>query len=236
MSGAPDFIEVIDGALDAPLCRELIATFEASPHRKPGRTGGGVDPTKKISSDLYLSDHAEYRALIQRVSAATSTQLLAYFKRYHFALIAPLALTVRNPATGQATALTDENWKDIGEPKAAEYMQTLYRLGSIQAQKYERGIGNYQYWHCEVYPQAPHNEPLHRTLLYMYYLNDVEEGGETDFHYQQRSIQPKAGRMVIAPAYFTHTHRGRTPISGDKYILTSWVLLQRAETLYGPPR
>jgi hypothetical protein len=115
-------------------------------------------------------------------------------------------------------------------------MQSLYRLGALQAQKYDKGVGNYAYWHCEVFPQAPHNEALHRTLLYMYYLNDVAEGGETDFFYQQRSIQPRAGRMVIAPAYFTHTHRGRVPVSNDKYILTSWVLLQRAETLYGTPR
>lgn len=232
----PDFIEVIDGALDAALCRELIDTFETSPHRRPGRTGGGVDTSKKISTDLPMSDHPQYRELIHRISAATSRHLVDYFRRHHFALIAPLALTVRNPANGQPTPLTDDNWPQLGEPKAAEFMQTLYRLGALQAQKYDKGVGNYAYWHCEVYPQAPHNEALHRTLLYMYYLNDVAEGGETDFFYQQRSIQPKAGRMVIAPAYFTHTHRGRVPVSNDKYILTSWVLLQRAETLYGPPR
>lgn len=234
MTAVPDFIEVIDGALDAALCRDLVATFERSPHRRPGRTGGGVDTSKKISTDLPMSDHAEYRDLIHRVSAATSRHLIDYFRRYHFALIAPLALTVRHPVTGQPVPLTNDNWPQFGQAQAADYMQTLYRLGPLQAQKYDAGVGNYAYWHCEVYPQAPHNEPLHRTLLYMYYLNDVDEGGQTDFHYQNRSIQPKAGRMVIAPAYFTHTHRGRVPVSGDKYILTSWVLFQRAETLYGP--
>lgn len=236
MPEVPDFIEVIDGALDAALCQEVIDTFKRSPHRRPGRTGGGVDTTKKVSTDLPMSDHPQYRDLIGRISAATSRHLVDYFRRYHFALIAPLALTVRHPTTGQPTALTDENWPQLGAPQAAEFMQTLYRLGALQAQKYDRGLGNYNYWHCEVFPQGPHNEPLHRTLLYMYYLNDVADGGETDFHYQQRSIRPKAGRMVIAPAYFTHTHRGRVPVSGDKYILTSWVLLQRAETLYGAPK
>ena len=67
----------------------------------------------------------------------------------------------------------------------------------IQAQKYDAGTGNYNYWHCEVFPMAPHNEQLHRTLLFMFYLNDVTEGGETDFYYQGKSIQPKTGRMVI---------------------------------------
>jgi hypothetical protein len=94
-------------------------------------------------------------------------------------------------------------------------------------------IGNYGYWHSEVYPQLSHNEALHRTLLFMFYLNDVSEGGQTEFYYQNKSIRPKAGRMVIAPAYFTHTHRGCVPLSGDKYILTSWVLFNRAEQLYG---
>ncbi len=66
----------------------------------------------------------------------------------------------------------------------------------------------------------------------MFYLNDVAEGGETEFFHQQRSLKPRAGTMVIAPAGFTHTHRGCVPRSGDKYILTSWILFQRAEQLY----
>ena len=49
--------------------------------------------------------------------------------------------------------------------------------------------------------------------------------------------EAKTGDMVIAPAYFTHTHRGCVPKSNDKYILTSWVLFNRAEQIYGqPPR
>jgi hypothetical protein len=67
----------------------------------------------------------------------------------------------------------------------------------------------------------------------MFYLNDVEDGGETEL-YQNTMVKPKAGRMVIAPAYFTHTHRGNIPVSNDKYILTSWVLFNSAERIYTP--
>ncbi|MCC6757120.1 MAG: 2OG-Fe(II) oxygenase, partial [Arenimonas sp.] len=42
-----------------------------------------------------------------------------------------------------------------------------------------------------------------------------------------------AGSFLIAPAGFTHTHRGNRPTGGAKYIGTSWILFQRAETLYG---
>lgn len=224
-----DFIEVIDDALSARLCAELIDAFERSPHRRPGRTGGGVDVEKKRSTDLDLSGHAEYGALVQQVAAAVSVQAAAYFRKYHFALIAPLALQVRDAASGQPVALTHDNFETHGATRVNELMQALYRIGPVQAQRYEAGRGHYAYWHCEVFPQAPHNEPLHRTLLWMVYLNEVLAGGQTEFFYQQRAIQPRVGRMVIAPAYFTHTHRGCPPVSGDKYILTSWILLQRAE-------
>jgi hypothetical protein len=60
-------------------------------------------------------------------------------------------------------------------------------------------------------------------------------GGETEFFYQDCSIKPTRGTMVIAPAGFTHTHRGLVPRSNDKYILTSWVLFNRAEKLYQNP-
>ena len=226
-----DFIEVIDGALTPLLCTQLTDAFDRSPHLRPGRAGGGLDTAKKLSTDLDLSRHDEYQALVRQVSAAVATSLAAYFRKYHFALIAPLALTVTDPVTGAPTALTHDNFQTHGAPRIADLMHAIYRIGPVQAQRYDAGVGHYAYWHCEVFPQAPHNEALHRSLLWMVYLNDVVEGGQTEFFYQQRSIQPRAGRMVIAPAYFTHTHRGCPPVSGDKYILTSWILLQRAEQL-----
>jgi len=228
-----DFIEVYDDALSAQFCQRMITVFDNSPHLTQGKAGGRVDTTKKLSTDLYLNEHRDYAALLQEITQVTTRYVAKYMEKYRFALIAPLALTLQHPQTGKPVALTHENFDEIAQGKTEDLMKSLYRLGKIQAQKYEKGSGNYNYWHCEVYPMAPHNEQLHRSMLFMFYLNDVLDGGHTEFFYQNRAIAPKAGRMVIAPAYFTHTHRGCVPVSNDKYILTSWVLLQRAEQLYG---
>ncbi len=228
-----DFIEVYDNALSPDFCNAFMQTFDNSPHLQAGRTGGGVDTSKKLSSDLYLNQHAEYQEQLKLIQETTFRYALQYFKKYHFALIAPLALQVRHPKTGEAVALTHENFDEVAAGNEAAYMQLLYRLGPIQAQKYEQGKGNYNYWHCEVFPEKNSVEALHRTLLFMFYLNDVEEGGSTDFYYQQRSIKPQQGRMVIAPGYFTHTHRGSTPVSNDKYILTSWILMNPGARIFG---
>ncbi|WP_258240968.1 2OG-Fe(II) oxygenase [Pseudidiomarina homiensis] len=228
-----DFIEVYDNALSPDFCEAFMQTFDASPHLQQGRTGGGVDVSKKLSSDLYLNQHADYQEQLSVIQQATFDYAVEYFKKYRFALIAPLALQVRHPKTGEAVSLTHENFDEVAAGNEAAYMQLLYRLGPIQAQRYAQGKGNYNYWHCEVFPEKNSVEALHRTLLFMFYLNDVEEGGSTDFYYQQRSIQPRQGRMVIAPGYFTHTHRGSTPISGDKYILTSWILMNPGAQIFG---
>ncbi|HET8816422.1 MAG TPA: 2OG-Fe(II) oxygenase [Pseudidiomarina sp.] len=230
---AVDFIEVYDDALSAEFCREFIQRFDASPHRIAGRTGGGVDTSKKVSEDLYLNQHPDYQDALAVIQTATRKLAVEYVTKYRFALIAPVALQIKHPETGEPTALTHENFDDIAAGNEEAYMQLLYRMGPIQAQKYPRGKGNYNYWHCEVYPEKNSVEALHRSLLFMFYLNDVEHGGTTDFYYQNRSIQPKTGRMVIAPGYFTHTHRGTVPESDDKYILTSWILMNSGQQLFG---
>ena len=61
-----------------------------------------------------------------------------------------------------------------------------------------------------------------RTMAWMVYLNDVEEGGETEFLYQKKKFKPQKGDVLIWPGGFTHLHRGNPPISGDKYIATGW--------------
>ena len=62
-----------------------------------------------------------------------------------------------------------------------------------------------------------------RHVTWMIHLNDVEEGGETEFLYQRKRFKPVRNRAVIWPGSYTHLHRGNPPLSGTKYILTGWM-------------
>ena len=88
----------------------------------------------------------------------------------------------------------------------------------FKVQKTEIGQG-YHTWHSEI----DNREVCTRILAWTLYLNDVEEGGETEFLYYPKRIKPKAGTFVLWPAGFTHTHRGNPPLSNTKYIVTGWI-------------
>lgn len=227
-----DFIRVVDNAISDKLCDRIIDIIDNSPHLKRGQTGGGVDTTKKDSMDVSIQRNEEFKPIFQDVNKASSEHLVAYFRDYFFALIGPVALTLKHPKTSLPVALTADNFDSIGLPKLPDLVNYLFRLGEINAQKYTKNQGGYPYWHSEIYPQQASTEALHRNLLFMFYLNDVEQGGETEFFYQNRKLKPKKGTMVIAPAGFTHTHRGNKPISNDKYILTSWVLFNPSKLIF----
>ena len=55
------------------------------------------------------------------------------------------------------------------------------------------------------------------------FLNTVEEGGETEFLYQNKRLPPVQGTLALYPAGYTHTHRGNPPLKGNKYIMTTWL-------------
>ena len=93
-------------------------------------------------------------------------------------------------------------------------------IRSIRAQKTPVG-GGFHEWHFET----DTHEVSSRIITWMIFLNDVEEGGETEFLYYPKRVKPKAGRLLIWPAGFTHAHRGNPPISNTKYILTGWLNL-----------
>tara|TARA_E500000318_G_scaffold100058_2_gene102496 strand:- start:1850 stop:2452 length:603 start_codon:yes stop_codon:yes gene_type:complete len=80
----------------------------------------------------------------------------------------------------------------------------------------------YHVWHLE------HGSGLDncaRALAYTIYLNDVDEGGETEFLNFSKRVSPKTGRIVIWPAGFPYVHRGNPPLNKAKYIITSWMNL-----------
>lgn len=60
-----------------------------------------------------------------------------------------------------------------------------------------------------------------RFLSYLFYLNDVSEGGETVF--QGLTTLPKCGRLLMFPPLWTFPHRGNAPRSNPKYILTAYL-------------
>lgn len=63
-----------------------------------------------------------------------------------------------------------------------------------------------------------------RALVAQVYLNDIDDGGETEFLYQNKRIKPKADRLLFFPTDWTHSHRGNPPIGNTtKYILTTWL-------------
>lgn len=89
---------------------------------------------------------------------------------------------------------------------------------SLKIQKTEP-TGGYHIFHSENLDFGNHN----RVLVSMLYLNDVDEGGETEFLFLSKRFKPTAGTFLLFPAGFTHTHRGNPPLSGEKYIVTSWI-------------
>ena len=224
-----DFIEVYDDAIDPALCRAIVERFDASRLASRGTTGGGVDPTVKDSWDIALDAQPGWGDVAQALNEAVFAGFKRYLRRYPHAALAPVRMQMPDPVTGALVTLDADRVATLDDATVGSIAMNLFRPGSINLQKYLADQGSYPYWHCELYPRRGDDfESLHRVVLWTVYLNDGFDDGETEFLYQQRRIAPKTGSLLIAPAAFTHTHRGNRPTGGDKYIATSWILFRRA--------
>lgn len=94
-------------------------------------------------------------------------------------------------------------------------------------QKYKQQDGFYA-WHndFDVRPDG-----RWRVLTFLWYLNDVELGGETEF-IDGTKIKPEAGKLLLFPSTWSLKHRGAMPISCDKYILTGWMYCKCSMTVH----
>ena len=107
-------------------------------------------------------------------------------------------------------------------PLYVDKFSILKSIGShnIKSGKIQKTLPSqgYHIWHCE------HSglRLMNRIAAYTVYLNDVKEGGETEFLYKSLRVPATQGTFCIFPAGYTHVHRGNPPLSGVKYILTGW--------------
>ncbi|AIX16551.1 hypothetical protein Syn7803US13_26 [Synechococcus phage ACG-2014f] len=131
-----------------------------------------------------------------------------------------------------------DNWRDLdnqvfnasvkGLSQYREYINELYDadylLGSdnsdqgYRVKRYDIGE-DYFHWHHDL--RIDENRRM-RSVAFIWYLNDVEEGGETEFS-NGLKIRPEKGKLLLFPSTWNNVHRGNTPISNTKYAITSFL-------------
>lgn len=109
----------------------------------------------------------------------------------------------------------------------ASKMKELFNIMDIKElcdngfliQKYDKNKGNFIY-HNDF--NIDKEKKMHRIVTFIWYLNDVEIGGETEFC-GDFTINPEAGKFIFFPASWCYPHMGKMPISDNKYIITGWL-------------
>ena len=192
-SNIKDFIGVYDGYIPEQACDEAIELFK--------KYNQFNKVFSRFTSEGETKNRKDDKQLFCEPDILTEEEFT----------ISKLKLLMVNFDLALRNYYTETNIKKY----TAEDINTDY----IKIQKTLPTQG-YHVWHIE------HNEPkdmLKRILGYTIYLNTVEEGVETEFLYQSQRVKAVKGRICIFPAFFPYVHRGNPPLSGEKYIATSWI-------------
>ena len=100
------------------------------------------------------------------------------------------------------------------------FFPSNHAFEDARMKKYEANDHDQFGWHIDVGDKVSSS----RFLVMFAYLNDVEEGGLTRFQSENDfTVQPKCGRIVVFPPMFMYQHIGEKPVSGSKYILSTYV-------------
>lgn len=193
-----NFIEVYNNAVSKEDCEKIIEHFKLVTDSGLSITRQSKEGTAKLIKDTDMYDLTQTSDLLppQSITSANDKWVFQTFKDAFWNCY-------NNYITKYDLTQTSAHALD----------------GYVKIQKTAPGQG-YHVWHWEQ-DSVTHG---HRLLLVMLYLNDVDEGGETEFLYQGVRVKPKQGSLMICPASFTHTHRGNPPLIGEKYVMNTWAV------------
>jgi hypothetical protein len=194
-----NFIYLEENNLTDVKCNDIIDMFIKSDKKTPGTTASGVLPELKNTNDIYISNLVEFEELDKFL-----------YNKLHIA--------IRNYTNKIKNYLN--SLEIINAASIIVYFNVVSDFG-YQIQEYIKNEGKYN-WHSDNLDLngIKKNNQI-RMLAFIWYLNDVHEGGETEFI--NGKVTPKRGSLLIFPCAWTYMHKGNMPISNNKYIVTGWV-------------
>lgn len=188
-----NFIGIYENAVDPILCDQIVKYYNSMEAAGYGKTRQQRENVAKSKKD----DSAIFATSESIIRLDSTKELMVSFSHI-------LWNKCLNHYLNEYSVLTE-----------GKYDLNVYET---KIQKTKIG-GGYHIWHYET--STPSSS--RRVLVYCLYLNDVLEGGETEFLYIPKRIKAKKGTIAIFPGSFTHTHRGNPPMSNEKYLLNGWV-------------
>lgn len=195
-AGKSGFIQVTDGLIESEVCKEFITKCQTVWNAShEGKTLGGVDYSIKVTEDLHVSE------------LAFSEKELPWDNSW-----AQLERTFSD-AIGTAVSMYKQEYRHLDDWIAVGDT-------GFQVQRYPKNFGYYRP-HVDSFPGGSvHN----RVLGCVVYLNDIQYGGETNFPLQEVKVAPKAGRISLFPATWTHLHESCSAITDDKWIISTFIV------------
>tara|TARA_B100001175_G_C19466160_1_gene619192 strand:+ start:784 stop:1380 length:597 start_codon:yes stop_codon:yes gene_type:complete len=191
-----NLIQVFENSISSRVCENLIYKFEHNIDIKKGATIGGYNPKYKKTIDLTFGPDENIHFL--ELYNLLNSKLAYYINEY-------------------------KNITNFQLP--TNFICQLHMM-----MKYLKNDGHYNFHHDfhllgTTKSDANDKSESCRILTYLFYLNTVDEGGETEF-IDGTKIKPEKGKLLIFPATWPYVHKGNMPLSSNKYIVTGWLLLK----------
>jgi hypothetical protein len=190
-------------SLSKEICEEIILLYESDLKNKyEGTTGGGTNKEVKHTQDLVIPNDEIWSNI------------------HNF-----LNRELRENVDDYINGLNETNMISSTGEKYIAFPMLQTQVYSYQIQRYVKGVGQYIYHNDSSINYEKRED---RIITFLWYLNTIEEGGETELWGTTR-IKPEQGKLLLFPACWTFPHCGRMPISDNKYIITGWVYRKNQE-------
>jgi hypothetical protein len=199
------YIYINENSISRELCEDIINLFEVEESKYAGKIKAGVNKDVKDTTDYMINpEDKKWSKIHSFLKKELNNNLNSYLKKLN-----------GNDCINNREQLSSE--------VEYNYFSVLSLFFySFMVQKYNKNCGRYIY-HNDSHMDFSNKS--YRVITYLWYLNDVNEGGQTVFE-DNIKITPTAGKLLLFPACWTYPHCGKIPISDNKYILTGWVYMK----------